>query len=218
MFSEFTHDGFLTTLQNYNLDIWPLQIFSYVLGIFAIILVIKKTQFSNRVISLILTLYWFWNGIIFSMIYWSSSFKYAYIFGVLLIIQGAIFLISYIKQNISFSYRSDFYSTIGIILILYSMIGYPIIGLFIGHVYPHFFPFGLVPCPTTIFTLGLLLWTERMLPKYIIIIPALWSLSGYIAVSRGIYEDIGLIALGLLAVFLIFYRDLQQKTAISNAI
>ena len=141
------------------------------------------------------------------MFYWNKSFKLAYIFGILIIIQGLIFLYSFIKKNISFSYTGNSYSAIGILLIFYAMIGYFLIGLFIGHTYPRSFPFGLVPCPTTIFTLGLLLWTDKKIPKYIIIIPALLSLAGIVAIFKGIYEDIALLVLGLLAVFLILYRD-----------
>ena len=57
MFAELTLEGFLITLEKYNIDIWPLQIFSYILGIAAIVLAIKRTRFSNRAISLILSFF-----------------------------------------------------------------------------------------------------------------------------------------------------------------
>lgn len=207
MFPDFALGKFLITLENYNLDIWPLQIFSYVLGIAVVVIAIKRTEFSNRVISLILSFFWLWSGIVFCILYWNKSFKFAYIFGILLTIQGLIFLYGFIRQNISFSYTGNIYSSIGILLIFYAMIGYFLIGLFIGHTYPHSFPFGLVPCPTAIFTLGILLWTDKKVPKHILIIPALLSLAGIIAIIKTIYEDMGLLILGLLAVFLIIYRD-----------
>jgi len=207
MFSELNLEEFLITLGKYNIDIWPLQIFSYILGIAALVLAIKRTGFSDRAISLILSFFWLWSGIVFCIIYWSDSFKLAYIFGILLIIQGLIFLYSAIRRNISFSYTGNSYSIIGILLIFYAIIGYFLIGLFIGHTYPRFFAFGLVPCPTAIFTLGLLLWTDKKISKHIIIIPALLSLAGIVAIIKGIYEDIGLLVLGLLAAFLILYKD-----------
>ncbi len=207
MFPDFTLEKFLLTLENYNLDIWPLQIVSYILGIAVIVLAVKKTRLSNRVISLILSFFWLWSGIVFCILYWNKSFKFALIFGILLIIQGLIFIYSFLKQNISFSYTWNRYSAIGILLIFYAMIAYFLIGLFIGHTYPQSFPFGLVPCPTTIFTLGILLWTDKKVPKHIIIIPALLSLVGIIALIKGIYEDIGLLVLGLSAALLIFLRD-----------
>ena len=207
MFPNFTIEKFLVILENYNLDIWPLQIVSYILGFAVIVLAVKRTRLSNRVISLILSFFWLWSGIVFCILYWSKSFKLAYIFGILLIIQGLIFFYSFLKENISFSYTWNWHSAMGIILIFYAMVAYLLIGLFIGHTYPQSFPFGLVPCPTAIFTLGILLWTDKKLPKHIIIIPTLRSLVGIIAIIKGIYEDIGLFVLGLTAVILIFLRD-----------
>lgn len=204
-----TIQDFLLILENYNLDIWPLQILSYALGILAVVLAIKSTKYSNRIISLILSAYWLWIGGVFCLIYWSETYDPAFIFGAMIIVQGLIFFNSFLKQNISFSFKPDFYSVFGILLIFYSMIGYQLVGSFIGHTYPHFFPFGLVPCPTTIFTFGLLLWTDRKFSRYIIIIPILCTLPGFLAVYHGILEDIGLIILGLGAAFLIFrkYRN-----------
>jgi hypothetical protein len=207
MFPDLTIEKFLIVLENYNLDLWPLQIFSYILGIAAIVFAVKRTGFSNRVISLILSFFWLWSGIVFCILYWSKSFKFAYLFGILLIIQGLIFLYSFLKENISFSFTGSRHSAIGIVLIFYAMVVYFLIGLFIGHTYPQSFPFGLVPCPTAIFTLGILLWTDKKVPKHVIIIPALLSLAGIIAIIKGIYEDMGLLILGLSAVFLIFLRD-----------
>jgi hypothetical protein len=207
MFPDFTLEKFLVTLENYNLDIWPLQIVSYLLGIAAVVLAIKRTRFSNQAISLILSVYWLWIGIVFCMLYWAKTFNLALMFGIILIIQGLLFLYASIKKSISFSYTGKFQSIMGIALIFYAMIGYQLIGLFIGHTYPNLFAFGLVPCPTMIFTLGILLWTDKKIPKYIIIIPALFSLVGIEAAIKGIYEDIGLFILGVLAVVLIFLRD-----------
>ncbi|UCC79396.1 MAG: hypothetical protein JSW64_14165 [Candidatus Zixiibacteriota bacterium] len=207
MFPDFTLVKFLITLENYILDIWPLQIVSYILGIAAVVLAIKRTRFSNRAISFILSIYWLWIGIVFCMLYWVKTFNLALMFGIVLIVQGLLFLYTSIKENISFSYSGKLQSIIGIVLIFYAMIGYQLIGLFIGHTYPNLFAFGLVPCPTMIFTLGLLLWTDKKIPKYILIIPALFSLVGIEAAVKGIYEDIGLFVLGVLAVILIFLRD-----------
>lgn len=207
MFPDFTLEKFLITLENYNLDIWPLQIVSYILGIAVLVLAIKRTRFSNQAISLTLSIYWLWIGIVFCMLYWAKTINLALMFGIILIIQGLLFLYASIKKNISFSFTGNFIPVIGIVLIFYAMIGYQLIGLFIGHTYPNLFAFGLVPCPTMIFTLGLLLWTDKKIPIYILIIPALFSLVGIEAAVKGIYEDIGLFVLGLLAVILIFLRD-----------
>jgi len=52
MFPELRIEGFLAILEKYNTDIWPLQIFSYMLGIAIVVLAVKRTGLSNRASSL----------------------------------------------------------------------------------------------------------------------------------------------------------------------
>ena len=79
---------------------------------------------------------------------------------------------------------------------------YPLIGQYSGHAYPYAPTFGL-PCPTTIFTLGVLLLLPYRLPWYIAIIPILWSVIGFSAAFMlGVVEDTALILAGILFVVL----------------
>jgi hypothetical protein len=81
------------------------------------------------------------------------------------------------------------------------MILYPVLGAMAGHIYPASPVFGIMPCPTTIFTFGLLLWTERKVPGFLLVIPFLWALLGLsAAVTLGVHEDFGLPFAGLIAV------------------
>jgi hypothetical protein len=85
----------------------------------------------------------------------------------------------------------------GVIMILYAMVVYPLLGFLFGHSYPAAPVFGVAPCPTTIFTFGLFLCTVRTVPKSILIIPLIWSVIGFTAALHlGIYEDVGLLAAG----------------------
>jgi hypothetical protein len=86
-----------------------------------------------------------------------------------------------------------------------------VLGYFLGHVYPHSPTFG-APCPTVIFTFGLLLWTDKKLPKYLLGIPLLWSLLGIsAAVQWGVLEDVMLLISGLAATAMIVYRDKTES-------
>jgi len=208
---SFNLEEFLIVLEHYNLSVWPLQIFAYIFGILAIFFSIKRIKYSNKIILAIMSFYWFWNGIVFCPIYWAPTYKYAYIFGALCIIQGFLFLSSVIKSNISIHFQANLYSIIGMLFIIYAMAGYSLFGYFLGHVYPQFFPFGLVPCPTAIFTFGILLLTNKRFSKYFLVVPLIVSIGGFLAVYRGILEDIGLIIAGLLGVVLILLRDRNFK-------
>ena len=116
-------------------------------------------------------------------------------------------------QIVSFKFKSDPYSILGSIFILYGLAGYQVFGYFIGHRYPAFFAPGLVPYPTNVFTVGILLLTDKRFPKYLLIIPFLWSISGFIPVSKGILEDNGMMIFGVSGVVLIALRNRKAAAA-----
>jgi hypothetical protein len=91
------------------------------------------------------------------------------------------------------------------------MIGYQLFGYYLDHIYPKFFPVGLVPCPTTLFTLGLFIIINTKIPIKYITIPFIISLGGLLAAYNGIYEDIGLIILGVWGTILIIKRNFQRE-------
>jgi hypothetical protein len=197
----------LETFEKYNLAIWPMQIVAYVLGIVALFFAIKRTEYSARIATGILSFLWLWTAIGFFLLYFGPVYTPAYGFGVLFIIQGVAFFSSVLKPRLSFGFKGDVYSIVGLLFIAYAMIGYPVVGYFLGHSYPQSPPFGLTPCPTTAFTFGLLLLTDKKVSKLLLIIPLLWAVGGVMPVSVGIYEDIGLIIAGVLGTAMILYRD-----------
>jgi len=204
---SFNLEEFLGVLARFNQDIWPLQIVAVVLGILALFLLVKKNKYSDRIILAILAFFWLWNGIVFCPFYWAPIYKYAYLFGAFCSIQGILFLTGVFKPNISFGHLNSLKTTVAIIFIVYAIAGYQILGHLLGHIYPAFFPFGLVPCPTAIFTFGLLLLTNKRVPKYYIIIPAIVSAGGIMAAYKGVYEDIGLIIAGLTGTYLLLRKS-----------
>ena len=206
MFS-FTIEDFMLVLERYNLAVWPMQIFAYTLVILALFFTFKSTKYSQKIVLGILSFLWLFNGIVFSLLYWAPSHLFGYIFGVCCILQGLLFLYGLKKSDITISFSGvTYYSIIGIIFVVYAIVGYQVFGYFLGHIYPKFFPVGLVPCPTTIFTLGVFLIISKRIPKKYYVIPLIIALGGFLAVYKGIYEDIGLIIAGLLGAFLIIRR------------
>ena len=204
----FTIDQFLGVFEKYNLAVWPAQVFFVILALIAIVLAVKKSSLSDKIISLILSFFWLWIGIVYHLVYFSVINKAAYIFGILYIFQGLIFFYAGIgKAKLSFKFFLDAYGIIGILFVLYALLIYPLLGYLWGHVYPKNPTFGL-PCPTTIFTFGILLWTDKIVPKYVLIIPLIWSVIGFgAALSLGVKEDFGLLIAGLLGFALIIIRD-----------
>jgi len=208
---SFSIEDFFLVLESYNLAIWPFQIFSYILDVLALFFSFKSTNYSPKIVLAILSFFWLFNGIVFNLIYWAPSHLFGYIFGICCIIQALIFLYGLLKSEISISFPGITYSLIGIIFVIYAIVGYQIFGYYLGHIYPKFFPVGLVPCPTTILTFGIFLIISKRIPIKYYIIPIIIALGGFLAVYKGIYEDIGLIIVGLLGTILIIRRDALFK-------
>jgi len=201
----FTFDQFLAVFEKYNLAIYPMQIVAYILGISAMVLSCLKLRGSARIINAVLSFFWLWMGAVYHLVYFSPINRAAYVFGVIFIVQGFLFLwYGVAKSRLTFQLEPNAFSVIGAVLIVYALVIYPVIGGVLGHGYPNSPGFGVAPCPTTIFTFGLLLWTTRKIPVPILIIPFLWSLVGFsAALSLGIREDFGLPVAGILGIILI---------------
>ena len=205
----------MSVFATYNHAIWPMQVFAYLAGLVSIYSACKQTSFSNNIASGILSFFWLWTGVVFCVVYWAPNYPPAYTFGVLFIAQGLVFLLNAFKPTLSFRAQRNQFTLIGALFIAYAMIGYPLVGYFLGHVYPRSVPFGLVPCPTSVFTIGLFMLTDRKIPRYVLIIPAIWSICAVVPVVSGIYEDAGLILAGVICIPMLLRRD-RQKPAIHS--
>ena len=209
MFESLTLERFLNYASRYNLDLYPAQYLMLGLGLIAILTVFFRTKTSSRFISAILAFFYGWIGIQFYMIYFKEFMPIPFVFGILFIIQALIFILEgTIRNRISFQFKADIYGLTGALLLFYAIFGYQALENLLGRGYPEILSFGMFPCPTVIFSLGILLWTGKKFPSYILIFPIIQALSGFIpAFIIGIIEDIGLIISGLLALSLLGSRD-----------
>ena len=200
MFESLTLERFLDYASRYNLDLYPAQYLMLGLGFIAILTVFFRTKHSSRFISAILAFFYGWIGIQFYIVYFKEFMPMPFFFATLFIAQALIFILEgTVRNRISFRFKADLYGLIGALLIFYGIFGYQALEYILGRGYPKILSFGMFPCPTVIFSLGILLWTGKKFPSYILIIPLIHALSGFIpAFMIGIIEDIGLIISGLL--------------------
>lgn len=208
----FTVEQFFTIFQHYNTSIWPMQVVLFLSAIIIIYSILKNIKYSNRIVALILALLWFWMGIVYHLLHFTVINKAAYLFGPAFIIQALLFFyLGVLRSNLSFRYQHNIYGIMGSIFVVYSLIIYPILAYIFGHHYPQMPTFG-VPCPTVIFTFGILLWMNIKIPKYLLIVPFLWSIIGFsAAINFQIKEDLGLFIAGLLSLLLIILRERNLK-------
>jgi len=213
----FSIEQFLEVFQSYNLAIWPAQLVAYVLGILAVVLVFRKTRYGDFIISVVLAIFWLWMGGVYHLAFFTSINAAAYLFGVAFLIQGLLFLIfGCYRHQLSFRPERSGYGITGGLLILYAMVIYPLLGALFGHAYPYAPMFGVAPCPATIFTFGLLLWTDKQVPKSLLVIPGLWALVGSTAtLFLGVPEDAGLLVAGVAGMALLLHRDRKKQPAMA---
>lgn len=204
----FTVEQFLEVFESYNQAVFPFQFLLTIFALAVVILTLARVRNAGRWISVFLAVLWLWMGIVYHLVFFTRINGAAYIFGAMCLIQALIFMATgVIRGKLDFEPRSDLTGIAGACLIVFALIAYPAIGYLLGHVYPRAPTFG-TPCPSTIYTLGLLLWTKGPLPLYVLAIPFIWSLIGAsAALTLGIREDSGLFAAGIVAVFLTVWKN-----------
>ena len=203
----FTAEQFGEVFRKYNTSVWPLQVIFYLLAAITIFFLFKQSGSSSKLISGILGFFWIWMGVVYHLIFFAGINKAAYIFGILFIMQGILFIhMGVFKNLLAFKVNREFRSLVGIGFLVFALIAYPILGFYQNHIYPSSPTFGL-PCPTTIFTFGILLLTEKKISIRIVIIPFIWSIIGFTAsFNLGMKEDISLLVTALIAAVLIPVR------------
>lgn len=202
----FTRTEFFGVFVGYNEAVWPAQIALYALGVAALGLVFVRRRYSDRFIAAILALLWLWMGGVYHLAYFRPINPAASLFGgAFLLGAAALAWEGVVRNRLRFDARDRAQSRIGYALIAYALVVYPLLAVLLGHAYPAMPTFGL-PCPTTIFTLGMLALLRPPYPGYVLAVPVLWTLVGVQgALLLGVYEDFGLIFAGAAGLWLAFH-------------
>lgn len=211
-------EDFFSTLQIYNETVSPITVLTFILGLLTVYLVSKRSNQASRFVAFILSFLWIWSGLVFHILFFGpTEVEFLgitltgvwYFSGFLFILQSLIFLVyGPIKNTLSFSLDLTPCSIVGSGFVIYSMIIYPLIGGLTGYIYPKYPIFGTAPCPVTIFTTGILLWTNKKVPLLAIIIPFIWGIMGIMPVLlANVYADIGLIVSSIIGFPLIFLHN-----------
>lgn len=211
----FSTEQFLNVFAAYNTGVFPMQVVMNLLALTAIYFMFKNTTLSGQLISWILSFFWLWMGLVYHIIYFTAINTAAYIFGILFVLQGFLFIYAgAIHRKLVFRVTWNWTDIIGALFIIYALILYPLMGYQFGHRYPTAPTFGL-PCPTTIFTFGVLLFCVKRIPRYILIIPLIWSVIGFMAaIKLTIMEDTGLLVAGVIGTLILYFRSDKPVPAI----
>jgi hypothetical protein len=209
----FSGEQFLQVFERYNAAIWPLQLFAYAGAIAVLVLAVLRSTAAGRAAAALLAAMWMVNGIGYHLAYFREINPAAVAFGALFLAQAALFgWQGGVRGRLQIKLAADARSAAGLLAIAYAMLGYPLLGFALGHVYPAAPAFGVAPCPTTIFTLGMLLLARPAAPALLFAIPLAWTaVGGSAAFALRMPEDLGLVAAGLAAVVFVTLSLIQRN-------
>lgn len=184
----FTTEQFFQVIENYNLSFFPIQLLIIVLGIVAVILVHSKNSSKNKLIGGFLGLLWLWIGVEYHLLFFTLINQAAYVFGGIFILQGLLFLFEMFRRDkLQFEFKGKTSDWIAYFSIFFGIVIYPILLYFLEGSLSKTITLGL-PCPSTILTFGFLMITTSKFPKYLLIIPSLWTIIGTsAAINFGVY-------------------------------
>jgi len=210
----FTAEAFFSHFESYNRAVWPAQIVAYLLGAAALVLAFRPVAGSSRAIAAILAAAWLWMGIVYHWMHFATINVAAPAFAVFFVVEGLLFAWSAARGRIAFRFRPDLFGWTGLGLALFAMVLYPLLGWLAGHGWPRAPMLGVAPCPTTIFTIGLLLMVERRTPLHLAAIPVLWSLVGGTASwLLDVPEDIALPIAGIGGLALVLWKNRRARAS-----
>lgn len=216
---SFSPEVFFSLFEQYNRAIAPAPVAAYGLGLAVVFLCLMPVPNGGRIVAAILGALWAWNGIAYHLMHFAEINFMAPVFAAFFLAQGLLFAwTGAFKGKIAFSFRPDSVGWIGLGLAVFAMAVYPLLGWLANHGWPRAAMFGVAPCPTTIFTMGLLLMIEGRTPLHLVAIPVLWSLVGGTAVwLLAVPEDLALPLAGLGGLGLVLWKNRRAGYVITSA-
>lgn len=213
----FSAEDFLRLFGQYNEQVWPVQFLLYLLAILVVGLLLLKKENSGKIINAVLALFWLWMGVVYHLFYFSSINPAAFIFGPVFILQGMIFLwFGVYKNKLEYIFRGGIKEYVGLLFVIFALLFYPYFSYGQGHIFPETPTFGL-PCPTVIFTFGILLFLKKKPRWYIYLVPFLWSLLGFsAALQLGIREDFSLVISGIVGTFFLIFGRFEKRPLMAS--
>jgi len=214
MHLPFTVEQFFGVFRLYNNAVWPAQVLLLVLAVLAVIFIALRRPWSGVAVSAILALLWLWVGVAYHLAFFARINPVAFGFGAISIVGGLLFVWQgVVRRHLEFSFAKSVRTGLGVSVLAFALVAYPVWATQAGHGYPELPTFGL-PCPTTIFTIGVLALASGAGLRTVLTVPILWSLVGsQAAFLLDVKPDLGLLVAGVVAMGLFIWPGSAQKSS-----
>ena len=199
----FTAEQFFGVFRTYNEALWPAQVFLLLLALVAVALIGLRRRWSGIGVSAILALLWAWLGVAYHLAFFAAINPLASVFSAFSVAGALIFFWQgVIRRRLEFQFTRSARTAAGVALVFFALVVYPAWSAWAGHRYPAMPTFGL-PCPTTLFTIGILAFLVAPHPRSPLAVPVLWCLVGFqAAFLLDVPQDLGLLVAAAVGVAL----------------
>jgi hypothetical protein len=196
----FTREQFFNLFLAYNEALWPAVVALWIASTVVARRLSARHQ-HDRWVSALLVGHWAWSALAYHVAFFTRINPAAWLFAVLFLAQAVLFFrVGLVQRGLSFAPWGNAWAPLAWGLIVYSL-AYPAINALDHRSLLRIPTFG-VPCPTTIFTVGvLMLATPRRWS--LSVVPVIWSaIGGSAAFALGVSADVALPIAGIaLAIF-----------------
>jgi len=211
----FTVEQFFGVFAAYNRATWPAPLLAYGAAAVTLALALRGGRAAGRAVPALLAALWAFTGVAYHWAFFAPINPMARIAAVLFVAQAGLLLWLGWRGAVAFGPprpRRDV--AIGLALVAYAAVLYPLLGELAGHGWPAGPSFGVTPCPLVIFTCGLLLLAQGRVPPALLVVPLLWSaIGGSAAVLLDVPQDWMLPVAGATAAVLLLRRPRVSRAA-----
>ena len=210
MLLPFTREQFFDLFAGYNEALWPAAVALWIASAaLSALLLSSSRRPPDRWISALLSVHWLWSAVAYHAVFFARINPAAWMFAALFLLQAALFVWwGVVQQRLSFAPWRNRWAPVAWFLVAYSLL-YPVINAAQHLTWSRIPTFG-VPCPTTIFTAGLLMLATPRSWR-LSIIPVIWSvIGGSAAFLLGVRADYALPIAGMALAVFSFRRTAQE--------
>lgn len=212
MILPFTREQFFELFSAYNLAVWPMQFVLAGLALAIACALLFRPARSGRLVAFGLAALWGWTAVAYHLVFFRTINPAAWIFAAIGLATAAGFLwLGAWRGELKFAPVSRVRRLWAWSIVAFSLAGYPLLGFWAGHVFPAAPTFGL-PCPTTLFTVGLLLLAGPGLHRALVLGPLAWSLvGGSAALALDVPQDFSLFVASAACLYLLLPAGAAAK-------
>ena len=211
----FTREQFFDLFAAYNEPLWPAVVALWIASTAIVAWRLSARRPHDRWVSALLAGHWAWSALAYHIAFFTRINPAAWLFAALFFGQAVlVFRVGVVQRRLSFAPRGNAWAPLAWGLIAYSL-AYPVINAIDHRSLLRVPTFGL-PCPTTIFTAGvLMLATPRCWS--LAVVPVIWSaIGGSAALVLGVSTDVALPIAGV-ALVIFFGATNDAWTAASRS-